>query len=115
MNPEKKYNCTYCKYSTNTPSDWLKHIASKKHIRKGEKIIHKCTKCIYECRSLWNFKLHYLSQHATKEERSKSKYYCDICDQVFFSPLYLVKHNNGIRHKNIVLIDNYNKLEANNI
>ena len=39
--------------------------------------------------------------HATKEERSKHKYYCNICDYIFFSKLYLDKHTNGIVHKNL--------------
>lgn len=36
----------------------------------------------------WNLKMHKLTQHSTLEERTKSKYYCNICDLVFFSQLY---------------------------
>jgi hypothetical protein len=103
----KKYICECCKYYCNTPSDWLKHLGSKKHMRKGEQINHKCTLCDYETSSMWNYKLHQLSQHSTKEERAKSKYYCELCDQVFFSPLYMDKHMKGIRHKNIMLVQKY--------
>jgi hypothetical protein len=110
---EKKYNCEYCKFSCNTPSEWIKHIESKKHLRKGEKVIHICSVCDYKTNSMWNFKLHKLSQHSSKEERSKSKYYCNVCDLVFFSPLYMNKHMNGIRHKNLLVIYNYNIVNKN--
>ena len=45
--------------------------------------------------------MHVLKIHASKEERSKCKYYCDICDLIFFLKLYLDKHNNGKIHKNL--------------
>lgn len=99
---EKKFNCISCGYSTNKPSDWIKHISSKKHERFGAKKENKCDKCDYEAFNHWNLKLHKLTQHSTIEERSKSKYYCDICDVVFFSQLYKDKHMDGIRHKNYI-------------
>jgi hypothetical protein len=46
--------------------------------------------------------MHVLKIHGTIEERSKQKYYCNVCDYVFFSKLYLDKHTNGIVHKNLV-------------
>jgi hypothetical protein len=46
--------------------------------------------------------MHNLSSHTTKEERSKQKYYCDICDNVFFCSAYYNKHINGKRHKNML-------------
>ena len=42
--------------------------------------------------------MHKLTQHSTLEERTHSKYYCDICDLVFFSQLYKDKHISGKRH-----------------
>ena len=70
---------------------------------------HKCDECDYECKSLWNLKIHKLSQHLSTEERSKSKYYCDICDKVFFSQtLFKEKHLNSIKHKNLFLINEIN-------
>ena len=51
--------------------------------------------------------MHNLSAHSTKEERSKQKYYCDICDNVFFCSAYYNKHIAGKRHKNMQeFIDN---------
>ena len=50
-----------------------------------------------------NYKNHYLVIHDTKEERSKQKYYCTDCDQVFFCSLYMDKHMNGKIHKNLIL------------
>jgi hypothetical protein len=46
--------------------------------------------------------MHNLSSHTTKEERSKQKYYCNICDNVFFCSAYYNKHINGKRHKNML-------------
>ena len=31
-----------------------------------------------------------------------TKYYCNTCDLVFFCEAYYKKHNDGIRHKNIL-------------
>ena len=103
-----KYNCEYCNLNTDSASIWLKHLVSAKHKRKGQPKTHKCELCEFETKTSWNYKLHYISQHSTKEERSKSKYYCDICDQVFFSPLYKNSHMNGIKHMNQVKIYEYN-------
>jgi hypothetical protein len=56
-------------------------------------------------------KLHFLSNHSTKEERSKEKYYCSDCDMVFFSPSYMNAHMEGIKHKNYVeAINELNKV-----
>ncbi len=108
MEKQYKYFCECCILKTDAPSLWLKHLSSQKHLRNGKPKTHKCDECDYECKSLWNLKIHKLSQHLSKEERSKSKYYCDICDKVFFSPLYQEKHMKGIRHKNLVLLTEYN-------
>jgi hypothetical protein len=40
-----------------------------------------------------------LTQHSPLEDRQKQKYYCDVCDYVFFSKLYLDKHLEGKHHK----------------
>ena len=103
-----KYNCECCKLYTSSTSIWLKHLGSAKHKRNGQPAFHKCVLCDFETKTAWNFKLHNLSQHSTKEERRKSKYYCDICDKVFFSPLYHDSHMKGIKHKNLVLLNEYN-------
>ena len=93
-----KFNCITCDYNTNKPSDWIKHVNSKKHERLGKKLPTKCDQCDYNSLNHWNLKLHMLTQHSTIEVRSKSKYYCDVCDLVFFSELYKTKHLNGKRH-----------------
>jgi hypothetical protein len=103
MEGTPKFNCDFCKYFTNHPSEWLKHISSKKHERNGKPITHICKICNYETKTHWNLKMHILSVHASSNERSLHKYYCKDCDQVFFSPMYHNKHINGIKHKNYVL------------
>jgi hypothetical protein len=104
-----KYNCECCKLNTSSTSIWLKHLGSAKHKRNGNPISHKCQFCEFETKTSWNFKIHNLSQHSTKEERSKYKYYCEICDKVLFSPLFKETHIKGIKHKNLVLLNEYNK------
>ena len=104
-----KYNCECCKLNKSCTAIWLKHLDSAKHKRHGEPKFHKCDLCEFQTKTSWNYKLHKLSQHSTKEERSNSKYYCNICDVVFFSPLYYNSHMKGSKHKNLVLLDEYNK------
>ena len=59
-----------------------------------------CPHCDYIGANHWNLRMHYYSNHATKEERKQQKYYCEICDNVFFCSAYYNKHVNGKRHKN---------------
>lgn len=105
-NNEKKYYCKNCDYGTCKPSDWEKHINSKKHARNGEKKSLNCSICNYESSSHWNLKIHVLSNHSTKEERMKHKYYCAVCDQVIFCSTYMNTHINGNKHKKKFLEDN---------
>lgn len=108
----KKFYCDYCKFNTKKPSDWLRHVESQKHKNMGGKKKYICEKCEHESQSSWNLKLHKLTQHSTKEERSKQKYYCKDCDIVFFSPLYMNKHMKGKRHANYVkAVEELNKLK----
>jgi len=97
-----KFNCINCDYHTNRPCDWIKHIESNKHKRRGEKKTTKCDLCDYVGLTHWNVKLHKLSQHSTDEEKANSKYYCKSCNKIFFCSLYMDKHINGIGHKNMV-------------
>jgi len=71
---------------------------------------YKCAKCEYASKNHWNVKMHNLSAHSTKEERSKQKYYCDICDNVFFCSAYYNKHIAGKRHKNMQEYINNDKI-----
>jgi hypothetical protein len=95
----KELFCECCNYKTNRNYDWIKHINSDKHQRNGEKKIHNCDQCEYTSSSTWNIKIHKLQIHATSEERSKQKYYCNLCDYVFFCKKYLDKHNIGKHHQ----------------
>jgi hypothetical protein len=104
---KKKFYCYLCKYKTTMSADWLKHINSKKHERQGKPKTKKCDKCDYEALTHWNLKQHKLTQHSTLEERSKSKYYCELCDLVFFCSAYKKKHEEGKRHKNLELCMKY--------
>jgi len=103
MEPKKEiFRCDCCNYETNMTSFWLRHCETAKHKRNGQKKQHICEVCDYETTGIWNLKAHMLSQHSTPEERSKQKYYCKDCDQVFFSPVYYEKHMAGIKHANYV-------------
>jgi hypothetical protein len=116
MSKVTEFYCRYCEYTTDKPSDWLKHVATQKHKRFGEKKTHTCNEddCNYECRTAWNMKLHMLSKHSSKEERTKQKYYCSDCDTVFFSHLYMDTHMKGIKHKNYVdAVEELNKIKDN--
>jgi len=95
----KKFYCAACKYGCDNNSTYKKHISSQVHARGGQKKIYKCDACDYTTSiSLWNCKMHFISKHATKEVRAQQKYYCDVCDVVFFSPLYLNAHNKILSH-----------------
>lgn len=95
----KKFYCQSCKYGCDNNSTYDKHLKSQVHARCGQKKVYKCEFCEYETKiSLWNCKMHVISKHSTKEIRAQQKYYCSICDVVFFSPLYLTNHNKNISH-----------------
>ena len=96
---KKKFYCETCKYGCDNNSTYKKHTSSQVHARGGQKKIYKCDSCDYTTEtSIWNCKMHYVAKHATKEERARQKYYCSVCDTVFFSPLYLNNHNKNISH-----------------
>lgn len=108
MEKEKyKFICEPCNFTCNYNSGWLEHIATQKHIRNGERKIHKCqyNNCDYQTHIFWNMKMHQITSHSTKEEREQYKYYCLDCDKVYFSPLYYNKHIAGIKHNNQVKIN----------
>ena len=96
---KKKFYCETCKYGCDNNSTYNKHLKSQVHARGGQKKIYKCEYCDYTTNiSIWNYKMHYVARHATKEVRAQQKYYCSICDSVFFSPLYLKNHNKNLVH-----------------
>jgi Zinc-finger of C2H2 type len=85
---EYKYHCDVCNYHCIYPSHWQQHIESVKHKNEGKrkercdkKLEPKCKVCDYTTNRTTNMKLHYLNNHADKEERKKEfKYYCEECD-----------------------------------
>jgi hypothetical protein len=104
MTNKEEIFCKLCNYKTTKTSDWMKHIQSQKHQRNGEKKTTKCDLCDYESNTHWNIKAHKLKIHATPEDRSKQKYYCPICDVVFFCKTYQDKHNSGKIHQNKIKV-----------
>ncbi len=105
-NNETKYICDVCNYKCIYQSHWKQHIESDKHKNNGirkprsDKVLEpKCRLCDYKTNRTINMKLHYLNNHANKEERKKEfKYYCEECDFGNFSKslfkLHMeVKHN----------------------
>jgi len=104
MDNKKDIYCKLCNYTTTKTSDWLKHINSQKHQRNGEKKTTKCDQCDYKSITHWNIKIHKLKIHSTTEERAKEKYYCNVCDYVFFCKTYMDKHLSGKVHQNKVKI-----------
>ena len=102
---EQKYNCEKCQYNCYYLSEWNKHLSSKKH--NGEKrkerndkfLEDKCKFCDYKPSKTINMKLHYLNNHATKEERQKEfKYYCDKCDFGCFINILFIRHLETQKH-----------------
>ena len=69
--------------------------------RKDKKLEPQCKLCKYNTTSSTNMKLHYLNNHANKEERKKDfKYYCEPCDFGNFSKS-LFKLHMDIKHSTI--------------
>ena len=113
------YYCYLCEYTTKKNSDWLKHQNTKRHLRNGKPKTTTCSICDFSTSTHWNLKLHILSHHSTKEERQKYKYYCTVCDLVFFCNTYKNTHFAGKIHKNRELclqfqkeLDDKQKLES---
>ena len=106
---EIKYKCECCNYKCLYPAHWKQHIESEKHKNEGkrktrsDKVLEpNCSHCEYTTTRTTNMKLHYLNNHANKEERKKDfKYYCEACDFGNFSKslfkLHLeAKHSNNL-------------------
>ena len=119
MEKETNFYCELCDYKTVRTYDFVRHLKSKLHERGGVPKINECKTCNIIFSTHQSLKHHNLTTHATKEERSKSKYYCDTCDYVFISKLFYDKHINGTKHKNQIfikqsLIDIQNKIKLKN-
>ena len=108
---KNKLNCVCCNYNTTKPSDWLKHIETAKHKRKGQKKITICPDCNEQYTNSYVLKIHKLMVHAPLEEKLNHKYYCKTCDIIFLSELYYLQHNKGKKHTNMIkAIESLNEL-----
>lgn len=107
MTENIEFICETCNYKTLRKFDLDRHMKSKFHERNGKPKEKNCKICNYVGTTHWTLKLHTISQHSTLEERKQQKYYCDVCDIVFFSPLYKDKHFTGNKHNKMLL--NYNE------
>ncbi len=108
-------HCDYCNFDAHSPTEWFKHIETKKHQRKGAKLSDNlvCGVCGLASTNTFNHNVHQILVHGTAEDRrTKAKFYCEDCDKGFFCKLYHDKHMLTKRHHNMV---KYNKLinEAN--
>jgi len=101
MSEDKKtdFYCYLCKYGTSKCTDWIKHQKTKRHLTNETPKTNTYSICNFTTSNHWNLKLHTFSQHNTIEERRNHKYYCEICDLVFFCSTYMEKHNAGKIHK----------------
>ena len=95
--------CNICKFQAIRPAEFIRHVNSNKHKRNGVKIkdtIYKCEKCDKILANHFSYKIHQIQMHASLEEKQKQRYYCEICDLVFFCSSYMNKHISGKIHKN---------------
>jgi hypothetical protein len=98
-------HCDYCNFDAHSPTEWFKHVETKKHLRKGTKICDnlKCEICGLVSVNSYNLNIHRILVHATSEERKAgSKFYCDTCDTGFFCKLYYDRHMISKKHLNMV-------------
>jgi hypothetical protein len=110
----EEFYCHLCNYKTKNITNWFRHNETKKHKRNGNLLPKDCSLCDYKALNHWNLKMHYASVHSSREERQNYKYYCNTCDLVFFCEAYYNKHNDGIRHKNMLKAIEY-QLKINSI
>ncbi len=114
LDKNPKFHCIQCGYYTDHFSCITKHNNSARHLRGGSKKVFQCDKCEYKTdTSHWNLKMHIMSKHATVEEKSKHKYYCALCDAVFFAKKFIMQHNQTLAHKQRCIINNYDKSNDN--
>lgn len=96
--PKKEFYCECCNHTCYNSTYWKVHINSQRHKRGGQSKSKECVQCNRKFTNHLTQHHHMLSAHSTKEERSKEKFYCEICDFVFVLKLNLDKHNKGQNH-----------------
>ena len=107
--------CEICQFQAIRPAEFIRHVNSNKHKRNGIKIkdtIYKCEKCDKILANHFSYKIHLIQMHGTFEEKLKQRYYCEICDKVFISKLYMDKHIQGKFHNSKVkALESYKLME----
>ncbi len=104
---KKDFFCHLCNYKTSNCNEWIKHNECNKHKRNGELLPKDCSICGYKGYTHWNLKMHMITNHSTLEERQAQKFYCSICDIVFFIQSFNINHFAGKRNKNMELAVKY--------
>jgi hypothetical protein len=115
LNKEKRVreilqHCDCCNFNAHSPTEWIKHVKTDKHKRKGAKLSDNliCGACGLISNNTFNHTVHQILVHGTPDDRrTKAKFYCEDCDIGFFCKLYHDKHILSKRHSNMV---EYNKL-----
>ena len=103
-------HCDYCNFDAHSPTEWINHVKTEKHKRKGAKLSDNliCEVCGLVSNYTFNHYVHKILVHGTPEDRrTKAKFYCEDCDIGFFCKLYHNKHILSKKHLNMV---EYNKL-----
>lgn len=102
-----KFSCDKCNYKTNLKMAYKKHLETtlhktgKRKVRSDKKnIILKCELCDYTTINKYNYNVHMLNNHLTKEEREKQfKFYCNKCDFGCFTQTSFDIHLSTKKHK----------------
>jgi hypothetical protein len=109
------FSCEKCNFSAETPSEFLRHLNSKKHLRGGVRVNeleHCCDLCDYKTNNPYHIKIHKVRVHGTTEEKkNKCPYYCETCDIGFFAKLFNDKHIKSKTHKNMIEIKRIQNIE----
>jgi len=115
MNKNKNPYCDLCKFQSTRLAEWKRHIITEKHKRNGIPKTKHCDICNKDFITHFLLKIHYLTYHATTNEKNKHKHYCSICDSIFISQLDLSRHLFGRGHNIIVKIYKDSNTKSNEI
>jgi hypothetical protein len=111
---EKKVfrECDPCEYVACSASEWLQHCKTNKHKKGGIDKQTECLECDFKATTHWNYVIHFVSKHATPEQKKeKSKFYCDLCVVGFFCKPNYDSHLKSKKHTNLVTIAEMDKQE----
>jgi len=117
---ENKFFCNKCSFTCNLSEKLEEHVKNENHIvekKRNKRSIAfdellECKYCDYITRVPTTFKQHYLTRHATVEEKRKGfTYYCETCNfGALISSVYET-HINTYKHKYFQTLNN-NKNES---